>query len=137
MSENGAGHLYYSDIWAIFWAINGRDSGHKNAKNHANERDIFVAVTLVYWPRPTEVDMTLEIIACDNHIRQKKMFKLKVTQKKKAKKEKVYQLQKPFSTEQNAAVVIQSLHAKLRILVALTKICDQIARCSFPVSHLY
>ena len=67
--------------------------------------------------------MTLDIIACHNHIRQKKMFKLKVThkRKKKKKKEKVYQLQKPFSIEQNAAVVIQSLHAKLRMLVAFTK----------------
>ena len=36
-----------SDIWAIFCALNGPDSRHQK-KNHANERYIFMAVTLVY-----------------------------------------------------------------------------------------
>ena len=38
---------YYSHIRAIFSAMNGRDSGHKKAKNHANKRDIFMATTYV------------------------------------------------------------------------------------------
>ena len=44
-----SGTLYYSDIWTIFWTINGWDSGQKKKqKNHANEQYIFMGVTLVY-----------------------------------------------------------------------------------------
>jgi len=47
MGQNGAGRLYYSEICAIFWAITGRDPGHKKQKNHVYELDTFMAVTLV------------------------------------------------------------------------------------------
>ena len=39
--------VWLGNLGDILSEINGRDSGHKKKEKHTNERDIFMAVTLV------------------------------------------------------------------------------------------